>query len=532
MDWNWFFSSLAQCGAALIGIIAAFIISKLLNESEKADSYQNQLKKLKAQYTEIRKRIELLDIGLHNQKVIFSSYELSELIINEQIENKTEEEKENLLHDLGIPYLYRHSSNRKILDLFITAVRNTKRRFNEVQLIGADIWLDGQTHHNYPEYYERLFSDALNIDKHRIEAESLINNFQILNEEIQDKQAGFNQTLIVLFILMAGLFFTVVYPLSYLPVLGIDSLVLTTYQTDLWISISGAQFWMLVLLSLVFEGIFVYFISVVYRLKKKYKDMKADIGDNYLNLWGYSEYFGEKPKELNMTEQVQAKQTKVQDVLQANDNINKESNLTNTVMFTFMTFMVGVAFKVMYDSIQSKLINDKLDWITVCLVILFILNCFRFLIGNVVLIKIKDYMGIFKGWYIDLNIIIVQVILLMLLAGTIDTQPPFYIDGHVVSFLHILLCLYVTDTFWIIGYLLKAKKSSDLKAKMMNMWLLINGILIAYLIPVLLLSKNRSHTIIYVFTFISFIATCFEMKNNKKVIDEASKMDTSPPKSN
>jgi cytosine/uracil/thiamine/allantoin permease len=31
MDWNWFFSSLAQSVAALVGIFAAFVITKIIN---------------------------------------------------------------------------------------------------------------------------------------------------------------------------------------------------------------------------------------------------------------------------------------------------------------------------------------------------------------------------------------------------------------------------------------------------------------------------------------------------------------------
>ncbi|MCH7733340.1 MAG: hypothetical protein IIB44_12675 [Candidatus Marinimicrobia bacterium] len=30
-DWNWFFSALAQSAAAIVGIFAAFIITKIVN---------------------------------------------------------------------------------------------------------------------------------------------------------------------------------------------------------------------------------------------------------------------------------------------------------------------------------------------------------------------------------------------------------------------------------------------------------------------------------------------------------------------
>ena len=44
-DWNWFFAAFAQSGAALIGIIAAFIISKIIGELEKEEEFSRDLKK-------------------------------------------------------------------------------------------------------------------------------------------------------------------------------------------------------------------------------------------------------------------------------------------------------------------------------------------------------------------------------------------------------------------------------------------------------------------------------------------------------
>ncbi|WP_262887779.1 hypothetical protein [Flavobacterium bernardetii] len=38
IDWNWFFSSFCQSAAALIGIIGAFIISRLLGLGEKINA--------------------------------------------------------------------------------------------------------------------------------------------------------------------------------------------------------------------------------------------------------------------------------------------------------------------------------------------------------------------------------------------------------------------------------------------------------------------------------------------------------------
>jgi hypothetical protein len=38
MDWNWFFSSLAQSVAALVGVFSAFIITKIVNNQSEFSS--------------------------------------------------------------------------------------------------------------------------------------------------------------------------------------------------------------------------------------------------------------------------------------------------------------------------------------------------------------------------------------------------------------------------------------------------------------------------------------------------------------
>src|ERR1035437_10601481 len=56
-DWNWFFSSFCQCAAALIGIIGAFVISRLLGLSEKVNSTIAEFDNLVIQYQKLKSSI-------------------------------------------------------------------------------------------------------------------------------------------------------------------------------------------------------------------------------------------------------------------------------------------------------------------------------------------------------------------------------------------------------------------------------------------------------------------------------------------
>lgn len=46
VDWNWFFSSLAQSVAALVGIFAAFIITKIINNQGEFQRKNARMKEL------------------------------------------------------------------------------------------------------------------------------------------------------------------------------------------------------------------------------------------------------------------------------------------------------------------------------------------------------------------------------------------------------------------------------------------------------------------------------------------------------
>ncbi len=46
MDWNWFYSSSAQSAAAIVGIFAAFIITKIVNNQSDFSNKKGQARRL------------------------------------------------------------------------------------------------------------------------------------------------------------------------------------------------------------------------------------------------------------------------------------------------------------------------------------------------------------------------------------------------------------------------------------------------------------------------------------------------------
>lgn len=57
LDWNWFFSSVAQSAAAMVGVIAAFLVAKVLSNQAAFQQKRDQLPKLLAECDRIADRL-------------------------------------------------------------------------------------------------------------------------------------------------------------------------------------------------------------------------------------------------------------------------------------------------------------------------------------------------------------------------------------------------------------------------------------------------------------------------------------------
>lgn len=68
MDWNWFFSSLSQSAAAIVGIFGAFIVSKTLGNQSLFQSKSNQLETILAESENIKAEAKDLYFNWYNNK--------------------------------------------------------------------------------------------------------------------------------------------------------------------------------------------------------------------------------------------------------------------------------------------------------------------------------------------------------------------------------------------------------------------------------------------------------------------------------
>ena len=284
MDWNWFFSSLAQSGAALVGIIGAFVISKLINENERYHGIIQRVRELALIRRNLKFELNQCHFEWYNEMKILGSLEFWDVLNRDEYADIEDVNERAEAYLLSVGGLYDHPSNIEIVKKIMS--RN-EDDFSEYAGM-------------FSPQYGRGLSNNLDAEKYRIESirykcTDTISKHRHLKRDIEASQDNQKQLKAIVIILMVGVFLIVCYPLSFLPLeTNWNSRLILSYSNTLshFFSIQG---WMLFLLLVIIDSVFYVFIASISKMAKTYKTILKSITENRLNMWGYSEYFEHKP---------------------------------------------------------------------------------------------------------------------------------------------------------------------------------------------------------------------------------------------
>lgn len=288
IDWNWFFSAFAQCSAALIGIIAAFTISKLLSEGEKVEDHTNIINEMLLKRVDLLKRIDSRYFDWHDRLHIEYSFDLKEAIENGNFSNMNNEKMLDRLHSI-VPNLF---GVENCLDYLTKRINSLEP---ERTPIGKGISIVQQPIMNFnipPEgMWDRLREERESIQTLRLESENLIECLRIKKLEVESKSKNTDPIKVTIYILMICFILTVIYPLHFMPISanGVPSIELTL--SALYSNLVSIKGLFLMLLAITINGLFVYFLSLIIKIQKQYKQIYSSITPDDLNLLEYSKYF-------------------------------------------------------------------------------------------------------------------------------------------------------------------------------------------------------------------------------------------------
>ncbi len=310
MDYNWFFSSLSQSAAAIVGIFSAFIITKIINHQQEFFRNNSKIEDLELQSKKLVDALKIRYFDWYNKKIL------------ERFLDKIEEEvrKENsilseeyYLSKYDFPVFLEKgaivtSVQKKLSELKDELKLEEEKRLEEIKKYKPDPF--------FPSLSIPLLSPlySLRIPKISIASveDQIIEEREFINQLINEVYHNINvicafkdqimknpeySNLITFSIIAVILMFHVgvIYPLSVMP-LAINSTVIISFNI-FWSNLFSLKGFLLSVVSTIFTGIMLIFLLINSKLKYKIADIKRL--DYYSKFGNYSKYL------KNMEENIQ-----------------------------------------------------------------------------------------------------------------------------------------------------------------------------------------------------------------------------------
>lgn len=299
MDWNWFFSSLSQSAAAIVGIFGAFIITKILSNQAAFAEKTNRMRELLVLAQRVVDDASDLSIDWYNKRI--AEREIDRL--NDLLEKHSDETPDQLYDRLKFSIFI---EKRVALQIIGNVIESRTRRI-EKEREAVRIRLEEQSRSGgrfapFAEIASPVFDARVPLNLHigpALEKERDAIDLVVRNarhhirlvRDFLDRVKGNPESspqITYALILITALFYVgVVYPLSFMPV-RMDSQPVLSLSTfiDIAFSLRGA---LLTAVSAIFTGILAMFFAMNVRMKYQPQEIQKLV--EFSSLCAYSKYF-------------------------------------------------------------------------------------------------------------------------------------------------------------------------------------------------------------------------------------------------
>jgi hypothetical protein len=276
MDWNWFFSALAQSGAALIGIIGAFLISRVLNEKDVSNRILYEFREIAFKRTNVLNDINNIPFEWYNRNTILQSQEFWDKLL--QLESASSDDPETIAAEclLEVYGLYDSPDNLG----FATRLVLRNKSIDEYEYSGCNSPICSVS-------FDKIENTHKNIENLRHECKVLMRKYGLVKNDISGSIKRLRTINGIVVLLLIGSLTSVCIPLMMLP-MEISKLGLFEAFScnSLWArgSFVGTLFSIIAILC-------VTLMASLREVKLSYMRILSKISDKHLKLDGYSKYF-------------------------------------------------------------------------------------------------------------------------------------------------------------------------------------------------------------------------------------------------
>lgn len=298
MDWNWFFSSLSQSAAAIVGIFGAFIITKILSNQATFSEKNNRCKETLTSCKRVLDAADGLYFEWYNKHTNNRQYEKLE----EMIENEDYLPSAHYFDELNFSNFSPRNEIINEIDSRINKHKAVKEREREefrkraaaYQKIKPGFAYVEPAPMKIPKFPSSSMELLNNLQKEREAIDSVVRDAKHhmrlasnMLDSIKGNPESSPQITYTLALVAALFFIGVIYPLSFMPT-KVDSAPSLSFLAffPLLFSIKGA---FLSLLSIIFCSVLVMFFWL--NSKLKYSGNTINDLDHYKNIESYSQYF-------------------------------------------------------------------------------------------------------------------------------------------------------------------------------------------------------------------------------------------------
>ena len=255
-DWNWFFSAFAQCGAAIIGIFGAFIISKILNNTNRFHELQNELKNIEFTHHDLFKRLKQVSFDDYFEYVIKTNQKIYELFESGKLDESAKTIKYVYLH---CPLIYKSDTLIRSILKYDISIQKMKPIIDDLK-----------------------FQSERNIEK-----------CNFIRNKLDNLLKSFISLKVIIIFLSIALFSTVIYPLHFLPLAVNQNPTISINYSDIIFNIFSMKGLFLFIFLASFGAMLIYFFVSSNNVTKKINIILNDLELKKLSdLSEYSNYFG------------------------------------------------------------------------------------------------------------------------------------------------------------------------------------------------------------------------------------------------
>lgn len=293
MDWNWFFSSFSQSAAALLGIIGAFIISRLIGIDEKRNVLTSEFDDLVISYNKIKELLSVRKYDWLNRIFIKYDDDLIKKIQNREFDNISDDE---ILGELYQQDNRLYKSDTQLLISFKELYEKYKPKEEPIRKPG-EVYI---THNPLPilnippdGMWDNVSRERELINDYLIEASELIRKFNKNHQSIGGFIKGLSIINKIVWTLIISFPILVVYPLHFLPI-EIGQIPELTFDFCLIIKmLFTVKSFLLLIFIISIESIFIYFLVLIKQIREVLSNHQDNNIDEYTNIKSYCEYYRE-----------------------------------------------------------------------------------------------------------------------------------------------------------------------------------------------------------------------------------------------